>query len=230
VAKLSIKRLKEDLVKPVATATAPPNETVDRILLAATRLFAERGFQGVSTREIAAAVGLNVATVNYHVGGKAELYAAILLRIDEIQAAIFLREVGALQLDTGPLSTEKLVVFVDRILGGFVALALEHPHGVILRVRQALDAIADGSQPPNMLSGLIAAIEAMVERAKAAKIVERSLDARMFTRGYMWIMQGYFIGAPLPGERRIDPADPRELAAFRAFIRRYTFTMLGLPQ
>ena len=43
-------------------------------------------------------------------------------------------------------------------------------------------------------------------------------------------MQGYFIGAPLPGERRIDPADPAELAAFRAFLRRYTFTMLGLPQ
>jgi AcrR family transcriptional regulator len=199
-------------------------------LLAATRLFAERGFDGVSTREIAAAVGLNIATVNYHVGGKSELYATILLRIDEIQAEIFMREVGAMQLETGTLTAAKLGVFIDRILAGFVALALEHPEGVILRVRQALDVIADGALAPNKLSGLILLIEGMIDRAKAAGIVDPALDARMFTRGYMWLMQGYFIGAPRPGERRIDPADPVELAAFRTFIRRYTFTLLGLAQ
>jgi hypothetical protein len=43
-----------------------------RILRAATLLFAEHGYHGVSTREIANAVGLNIATVSRHTGSKAE--------------------------------------------------------------------------------------------------------------------------------------------------------------
>jgi AcrR family transcriptional regulator len=227
---VSIKRLNEPKVTVSAKAPERTNETVERILLAATRLFAAHGFDGVSTREIAAAVGLNVATVNYHVGGKRELYSAILLRIDELQAEIFLREVGSLHLETTALSTENVVLFVDRVLDGFVALALRHPEGALLRVRHALDSAGKDDAESGMMSGLLAAIDTMIARAKAAGLIEPSLDARMFTRGFMWLMQGYFIGAPLPGERRIDPADPAELAAFRAFLRRYTFTMLGLPQ
>lgn len=227
---MSIKRLSET-TKPEGKAPERSSETVDRILLAATRLFAARGFDGVSTREIAAAVGLNVATVNYHVGGKRELYSAILLRIDQLQAEIFRREAGALHLDTsGALTKDNAILFVDRVLAGFIAIALEYPEGALLRVRHALDSVSGDDPAPGILSGLIAAIDGMVGRAKAAGLIEASLDTRMFTRGFMWVMQGYFIGAPLPAERRIDPADPKELAAFRAFLRRYAFTMLGLPQ
>jgi AcrR family transcriptional regulator len=53
----------------------------ERILRAATRLFAERGFEGVSTRDIAAAVDLNIATVHHHVGSKADLYDAVFARV-----------------------------------------------------------------------------------------------------------------------------------------------------
>src|SRR3954449_1660417 len=53
----------------------------ERIIRAATRLFAERGFDGVSTRDIAAAVDLNIATVHHHVGSKADLYDAVFARV-----------------------------------------------------------------------------------------------------------------------------------------------------
>src|SRR3954452_16901408 len=53
----------------------------ERILRATTRLFAERGFEGVSTRDIAAAVDLNIATVHHHVGSKADLYDAVFARV-----------------------------------------------------------------------------------------------------------------------------------------------------
>ena len=61
----------------------PPSEdsarTRDLPLDAATHLFAARGFDGVTTDEIARAAGVNKAMINYHFGGKEGLYRAILL-------------------------------------------------------------------------------------------------------------------------------------------------------
>ena len=52
----------------------------DRVLTEAARLFAERGFNKVTVREICAAAKANVASVNYHFGDKAGLYAEIVER------------------------------------------------------------------------------------------------------------------------------------------------------
>lgn len=49
-----------------------------RLLLAGTRLFAERGFDATSTRDIAQAAGANVAAISYYFGDKAGLYRAAL--------------------------------------------------------------------------------------------------------------------------------------------------------
>ncbi len=58
-------------------------ETRARILDAATRLFAERGFDGVRTRDLASASGANVATVAYHFGDKRGLYDAVVDQLYE---------------------------------------------------------------------------------------------------------------------------------------------------
>jgi len=42
----------------------------DRLLDAAEELFCEHGFDGTSVRDLAAAAGCNVASVNYYFGGK----------------------------------------------------------------------------------------------------------------------------------------------------------------
>jgi len=48
----------------------------ERLLLAAMRLFAEQGYANASTREIALAAGANVAAISYYFGDKAGLYRA----------------------------------------------------------------------------------------------------------------------------------------------------------
>lgn len=48
----------------------------DRILQAALRAFAERGFDGASTREIAAAAGVAQGLLNYHFASKLALWEA----------------------------------------------------------------------------------------------------------------------------------------------------------
>jgi AcrR family transcriptional regulator len=52
--------------------------TRKRLLIAATGLFAERGFEHVGVREICRAANANVAAVNYHFGDKARLIRAVI--------------------------------------------------------------------------------------------------------------------------------------------------------
>jgi AcrR family transcriptional regulator len=48
------------------------------LLKAAIRIFAEKGFEGASIREIADAAGVNSSLISFHFGGKAGLHAAAL--------------------------------------------------------------------------------------------------------------------------------------------------------
>lgn len=56
-------------------------ESRARIVEAAGRLFADRGFNGVSVRELAKRAGVNAAAINYHFGGKEGLYHAVLRQL-----------------------------------------------------------------------------------------------------------------------------------------------------
>jgi AcrR family transcriptional regulator len=54
--------------------------TRDRLLDASERLFAARGFRSASVRDITREASCNIAAVNYHFGGKANLYREVFLR------------------------------------------------------------------------------------------------------------------------------------------------------
>lgn len=52
-----------------------------KIIEVATALFAHKGFEGASTREICKLAGVNISLISYYFGGKEELYKRI---VDEI--------------------------------------------------------------------------------------------------------------------------------------------------
>jgi AcrR family transcriptional regulator len=66
-----------------------PNCAKDRILLAAGRIFSEKGFRCSTVREICDAAEVNIASVNYYFGDKKKLYAETLLLAREIGAQKF---------------------------------------------------------------------------------------------------------------------------------------------
>jgi len=75
-----------DLALP---ARASRQTAQDKLLHAATALFAEKGFAKTSTREICMAAGVNVAAIHYHYGDKAGLYKAVLRQpIDAVVAQL----------------------------------------------------------------------------------------------------------------------------------------------
>ena len=50
----------------------------ERILDSAATLFASRGYDGVSTRELARSARVNLSAIGYHFGGKDKLYREVL--------------------------------------------------------------------------------------------------------------------------------------------------------
>jgi AcrR family transcriptional regulator len=65
-------------LKKGQTVTRPSDVTRERIIKAAERLFAERGYDGTSVRAIVAKAHVNQAAINYHFDGKDGLYREVL--------------------------------------------------------------------------------------------------------------------------------------------------------
>lgn len=64
-------------------------DTKEKILTAARELFAMKGFEGASVREIARQADVNIAAVNYHFASKEKLFHQVMDNIfDEAQSAI----------------------------------------------------------------------------------------------------------------------------------------------
>src|SRR6266513_1388631 len=68
-------------------APAASDPTREELLTVAVRVFAARGYQANTVREICTAAGANVAAVNYHFGDKFGLYTEVLQSaIDRMRA------------------------------------------------------------------------------------------------------------------------------------------------
>jgi AcrR family transcriptional regulator len=88
-------------------------ETRARVLKAAARLFAERGFNHVSIRDICREAGSNVASVNYHFGDKMGLYRELIgVVADEMNDG----KIGAFEAGAGQQPEEQLRAYIRGFL------------------------------------------------------------------------------------------------------------------
>lgn len=76
---------------PISAPTSPPRRDAEerrlQIALAARALIVEKGLEGLRTRDIAQRVGINIATLHYHVPSKEALVALVAASIrDEFKA------------------------------------------------------------------------------------------------------------------------------------------------
>lgn len=91
--------------------------TKERILTAAEVLFAQRGFDGGSLRQLTSAAGVNLAAVNYHFGSKDKLVEEVFRRrLDALNA----HRLAALAQVAGAPDT-----ILEDVLGAFIRPALE---------------------------------------------------------------------------------------------------------
>ena len=136
-------------------------ETRRRLLKAAERLFADRGFKKVTVRDICRAARANVAAVNYHFGDKLGLYREVMQSaIDAMRGT----NDAARQAGEGQPPEEQLRRYISIFVHRVLPAGHDTVHKLLNREMNdptpALDALVERGLRPRIeyLCGLIAAI------------------------------------------------------------------------
>ncbi len=109
----------------VATAVTSAPDTRERILKAALEAFSERGFDGATTRDIAAQAGVNLGLIKYYFDSKLKLWRAA---VDEAFATLKRALGGGLEQDTVLDGRERTRTLIRR----YVHFVAAHPEFVRL--------------------------------------------------------------------------------------------------
>jgi AcrR family transcriptional regulator len=134
-----------DLKNQIEAPSAP-----ERMLEAAGRLFADRPFDAVSTREIAKAAGVNLSAISYHFESKEGLYKAVFEKIVQDLKPIrvsFGKYLQARMIEVGD-DRKELAEVVSRFVSDLVSSVMspENPRWrmrLIIREIQAPDECFD---------------------------------------------------------------------------------------
>jgi AcrR family transcriptional regulator len=144
-----------------APTSRTDRETRDRLLRAAERLFADRGFKDVTVRDICRTAKANVAAVNYHFGDKLGLYREVMQSaIDRMQATTE----AARRAGEGQSAEEQLRRFIVIFVHRFLDAGSDAIHRLITREvhdpTPAIDALVQQGVKPRVeyLSRLVAEI------------------------------------------------------------------------
>jgi len=151
-------------------------DTRERLLDAAERIFAERGFEGASMRAVTQAAGTSVSAANYHFGSKEALLRATLLRRVGPLNDRRLERLDALEAEAGgrPLKLET-------ILDAFLRPVFEeHMASVAATARFRQVAARIYSDPPDIVAAmkreLFGPVTARFIKALSAALPEKSRE------------------------------------------------------
>lgn len=132
------------------------------IVLAAERLFAERGYDGASLSDIGAAAGLSRGAPSYFFGSKQHLYADVL-------AGAFAERQHATERAFAPVhawcrgdgGTDELRRALASAAAGYMGFLLTHPTFVALIMREELDGgqrLGDATRPSTAMQKAFMAV------------------------------------------------------------------------
>lgn len=99
------------------------NDTRHRLIDAALHLFGRKGFDGTSTRELAARAGTNIASIAYHFGGKSGLREACARAVEDRVSGVLDAQGIALELATPEAALEQ----IERLVRAIVQLIVAAP-------------------------------------------------------------------------------------------------------
>jgi AcrR family transcriptional regulator len=181
--------------------------TKERILQAAEALFAEKGFEGTRTRDIADQVGINISTLHFHWKSKEDLYTAVYQNLLE-QRAKLTEEVFALLSQPHTDHWQDTVqAVVDKMFNFFRV----HQHAARLDSYRILEATAPSivlQQGQSLLMSVAERLRAMLP----AEVAQR-FDIELTILTLNSLLREYFtnpaIFGRLLGERSKEAAETR---------------------
>jgi AcrR family transcriptional regulator len=175
--------------------------TRSKLIVAARKLFGQRGFDGASLRAITEEAGANLGAVTYHFGSKRNLYSAVLADGLRPMAA----RVAAAAASDGTALQRML-----RVVEGYFEHFQTHPDLPHLLLQE----VAAGKQPPDEVLNIIIGLRATISSLQIEGAAEGSVRPGHPTLTALSVVcQPVFLTLVAPLLRTIGPIDLSQPAA-----------------
>lgn len=179
-------------------------KTKEHILRTATKLFAQKGFDGTSVRDICKNSGVNIALISYYWGGKKELFDAVVKELLEHQTK-YAQSFLDFAVDPAYLSKEEQIqtmyIAVDRAIDFFYKDDSYELLTNIMRGQKELTLI--GQAPfAKYAAKLMAAILDMKQSDKEVILILGLIIAQIYSPRLL-----PFFTINLMGQRKFHPND-----------------------
>ncbi len=182
----------------------PADERRAQVLREAARLFGSHGFNGTTTRDIAAAVGITEAALYRYFASKEAMYAAIL---DERAAASDLLE----PVEPAALAGDDRAVFTQLALALFRSVESD-PSILRLILFSALEGHAlSGPFHQKRILRLRDFLTGYIER-RMREGAFRGMEPRLAARAFMGMVVDHLVVRHVLGQRDQYPQPPEEVA------------------
>jgi len=213
-----------ELVDPFDRSEKPAVvEPRERILSAAGREFAERGYESATVRDICLGAGVNVAAVNYYFGDKQRLYIESVKHAHEQRAG----QVPLPEWTAGTPPQQKLRDFVGNLLERMLGFG-QPPWQVRLMMREVLhptsacrELVEDYVRPRFEL--LVSILEELVDD-RLSQTELRRVALSIIGQCFLYRAAGDVVGMLVPRE---ELESHHSLAPLADHVTRYALAALG---
>jgi AcrR family transcriptional regulator len=176
----------------------------------AMRLFAERGIDGVSTRDIAKEAGVNISLISYYFGGKEGLYKTTIKEFAEAAVLDLTGLMDSYAVDT--LDKVTYVKLMRGILAGIITFKMRSPYMSELMMREMLAGLPHMREVYETLFNTVAVrIMNVLTIAQKKGIVRSDINVHTLLFSMIHSMDSYFFaskcGAPFTQQSYSMPQD-----------------------
>lgn len=195
-----------------------PDVARERVIETATRLFASLGYDGTSTQLIADAAGLDLATVADAVGGKRDIYVAVMRWASLAERSVFDTTLTEFTPDRAGI-----LLLTDLFLDFY----LDNPEIPALWMHRWQADATDISELEYLY--VKPSIDRLVQVLQAAVKPDVDLEFALWT--VSWCIHGFCVGGIInPDGRREGPRNSVLLRRFRAHLHQLVDRMLQLDR
>lgn len=198
----------------------------DRIVEVAKTLFAEKGYQSVSTREIADFLGINISTFHYHTGGKSSLYKSVIESVYQRELEVFHKPISEFS-DADFRNRDRVRAALYEALMGFFDQMAEDPDRSKLYVRRWLEWPDEfmEQEVKNTIETFLPFFKFLEKAKKSGSI--RAVNTSIFLRSFLWNIYGYYITGIIDWKKWVsDPINNKNRKEFKKFLEQFIDSML----
>ncbi len=171
------------------------DSTRAQLLKEAKKVFAEKGFDGATVKDICEAAGLNVSLVSYHFGGKEKLYAECLEDFGQDRLAAIERILKV------PASFEELRTRLEMFTEEFIVRHLEDPDLSTILHRECTSHFANSKEVfVNSFVKIFETFEKYLKTCQTKKLLKADGDVFLASHIYFGALIDFIRKDPLMKE------------------------------